>query len=70
MKKKIIFLAVCAVLLLILASSSYGELDPKYKLRGHPWEEVDLCAPKDSTEIISDKATTQDNIISILAIIF
>jgi len=37
MKKKIIFVAVCAVLLLILASSSYGELDPKYKTRAHPW---------------------------------
>jgi len=45
MKKKIILLAVCAVLLLFFASSSYGEVDPKYiRLMEHPWEH--MLSPK------------------------
>ena len=36
--KKIMFMVVCAVLLLIFMSSSYGGIDPKYVVREHPWD--------------------------------
>jgi hypothetical protein len=40
MKKKIIFLVLCAVLLLMFTSSSYGGFDPNYMEReeADPWE--------------------------------
>jgi len=60
MRKKIIFLAFCAVLLLIFMSSSYGELDPKYVLLGDPWQEMDLCPAPDTTVIIYDKTATNN----------
>jgi hypothetical protein len=45
MRKKIIFLAVCAVLLLIFMSSSYGGPDPKYvRLMADPWDR--MLSPK------------------------
>ena len=42
MKKKTILLALCAVLLLIFTSSSYGGFDPKYleRLRERPDQEL------------------------------
>jgi len=41
MKKKIIFLVLCVVLLLIFTSLSYAKPDPRYdRLRGDPWEHV------------------------------
>ena len=40
MKKKIVLLVLCAVLLLIFASSSYGGFDPNYMEReeADPWQ--------------------------------
>ena len=40
MKKKIILLVLCAVLLLIFTSSGFGGFDPNYMEReeGDPWE--------------------------------
>jgi hypothetical protein len=67
MRKKIIFLAVCAVLLLFFASSSYGELDPKYiRLTEHPWNEADLSSPhQDNTEVSYYLASTNNRTINI-----
>lgn len=47
MKKKIILLVFCVVLLLIFASLSFGDMDPRYKelVRGHPDQEPLLSAP-------------------------
>jgi hypothetical protein len=58
--KKIILLVFCVGLLLIFASLSFGEMDPRYKdlVRGHPWDEMDLCAGQDSTVVTYDKAIT------------
>jgi hypothetical protein len=44
MKKKIIFMAFCLILLLIFTASSYGGPDPKHKLREDPWEH--MLSPK------------------------
>jgi hypothetical protein len=52
MKKEIIFLVLCVILLLIFASSSYGELDLKYVLRGHPWGDPCL-SPGSNITIVS-----------------
>lgn len=52
MRKKIIFLVFCAILLFIFTSLSYGGPDPKYRLREHPWS--DLClSPSDNTTIVN-----------------
>ena len=42
MKKKIILLVLCGVLLLIFTSSSYGGFDPRYKerMQAHPDQEL------------------------------
>lgn len=41
MKKKIILLSLCAVLLLIFTSSSYGGFDPRaFPMKEHPDQEV------------------------------
>jgi len=67
MKNKIIFLAVCAVLLLFFASSSYGELDLKYVLLGHPDQEPLLSAPNgDQFDDVLLLITPNWNRISIL----
>jgi hypothetical protein len=55
MKKRIIFIGLCFVLLLVFVSSSYGGEDPKYKLKAHPWEEMNLCPPQDTTDISCDE---------------
>ncbi len=43
MKKKIVLMVFCLMLFLIFTALSYGDIDPKYKVRGHPWS--DLLAP-------------------------
>jgi hypothetical protein len=43
MKKKIIFMAFCLILLLIFTALSYGGADPK-KLREDPWQH--MLSPK------------------------
>jgi hypothetical protein len=60
MKKKIILLALCGVLLLIFTSSSYGGFDPKYKER----EQADPWQHQISPEVEDD----QDLEIALLAI--
>ena len=40
MKKKIILVTFCLILFLIFTATSYGDIDPKYKLRGHPDQEL------------------------------
>ncbi len=40
MKKKIIFVAICAVLLMIFTSISYGGGNGKYILLAHPWDHL------------------------------
>jgi hypothetical protein len=66
MRKKIILLAVSAVLLLFFASSSYGELDPKYVLRAHTWNEADLSSPQqDTTGVSYYNAATNNRTICI-----
>jgi hypothetical protein len=40
MKKKIIFMVFCLMLFLIFTALSYGDIDPKYKARGHPWDHM------------------------------
>ena len=53
MKKKIILLVLCAVLLLIFTSLSYGGFDPKYKDRilGHPWDDMLSPASNDAAAV-------------------
>jgi type 1 fimbria pilin len=51
MKKKIIFLVLCVVLLLTFMSSSFADIDLKYKLRGHPWDDPCLTPAGDTTSI-------------------
>jgi hypothetical protein len=38
--KKIIFVAFCLMLFLVFTALSYGDIDPKYKVRGHPDQEL------------------------------
>lgn len=51
MKRKIICVVLCVVLLLIFTSSSFGALNPKYKYRmkADPWEHVEK-APKQNDD--------------------
>jgi len=56
MKKRIIFIGLCFVLLLIFTSSSYGGEDPRYKLKADPWEEMNLCPAQDTTQVSCDQA--------------
>jgi len=51
MKKRLFFLGLCLVLLLIFTSLSYGGYDPKYKLKAHPWDEMNLSPSEDTTEV-------------------
>ena len=44
MKKKIILITFCLILFLIFTALSYGEIDPKYRDRGDPWQH--LKSPK------------------------
>jgi hypothetical protein len=61
MKKRIIILGLCLVLLLIFISSSNGGIDPNYndRFKAHPWSEGDLCPAQDPTE---DDATSNNTI--------
>ncbi len=40
MKKRIIFMGLCLMLLLVFTSLSYGEYDPKYKVKADPWSDL------------------------------
>jgi hypothetical protein len=55
MKKRIVFVGLCMVLLLIFMSSAYGGYDPKYKLKAHPWDEMNLCPGEDTTIVNCDQ---------------
>ena len=50
MRKKIIFVAFCLILFLILTTLSYGwGPNPKYdRLRGHPWDRMLSPKPDDN----------------------
>ncbi len=50
MKKKIICVAFCLILFLIFTALSFGDIDPKYKARGHPWDHMlSPPVPEDTT---------------------
>jgi hypothetical protein len=38
--KKVIFVTFCLILFLIFTALSYGDIDPKYKFRGDPWDHM------------------------------
>jgi hypothetical protein len=60
MKKKILFLAIFAVLIMIFTASSYGGIDPRYvRLQAHPDQEL-LSPP------ISHNGNNQDAFILII----
>lgn len=40
MKRKITFVSFCLILLLIFTTLSYGDIDPKYKARARPNQEL------------------------------
>jgi hypothetical protein len=44
MKKRIIFIGLCLVLLLVFTSLSYGAYDARYKLKEHPWGHLESPA--------------------------
>jgi len=52
MRKRIIFLVFCVVLLLIFTSLSYAKPDPKYdRLRGDPWEHTLSSKPDNNQNV-------------------
>ena len=40
MRKKIILITFCLILFLIFTATSYGTIDPKYRQREHPEQEL------------------------------
>jgi hypothetical protein len=51
MKKRIIILGLCFLLLLIFTSSVYAGFDPKYKQRAHPEQELKSPANEDQFDV-------------------
>ncbi|MHA1774624.1 MAG: hypothetical protein ACTSXO_10965 [Candidatus Heimdallarchaeota archaeon] len=53
MKKKIICVVLCVVLLLIFTSASFGAYDPDwYRFREHPWSDM-LLSPGNDTPAVN-----------------
>jgi hypothetical protein len=52
MKKRIILIGLCFVLLLVFASSSYAGGDARYKLKADPWEEMNFCPAQDTADTV------------------
>ncbi len=69
MKRKIICVVLCVVLLLIFTSASFGAYAPKFKYRvkADPWQEADKSSSQDSTIIVYDE-DSRDNLVSVLPI--
>lgn len=51
MKKKILFVTFCLILFLIFTALGYGDIDPKYKARGHPWGHMLSPRPDDNQNL-------------------
>jgi hypothetical protein len=50
MKKRIVFVGLCMLLLLIFTSLSYGEYDPKYREKADPWDDLLLFPARDTVD--------------------
>ena len=49
--KKIILGTFCLILFLIFTALSYGDIDPKYKARAHPWSDM-VLSPGNDTPVV------------------